>query len=948
MMVDRQLYKSPFHADAAYTHLSLNEDDGAVKLEQALGAVQGQNYAFQLVKEYLFGNLNRRNEKGPAALLVFAGAPAVGKTFMAEQIAKALGRPFDRIDMSGYADKEAHFSLAGINPSYKGAASGRLTSFLYENPVSVVQLDEVEKAHPVVKNLLLQMLERGSIRDLYMDQEISVRDAIIIITTNVGREIYESGRRDFQLSQTPLSVITDAFEHEIDPETNAPYFSRALVSRFASGRIVIFNKLRPQTLMQIALQEMEKQSEYYQKQYALSFTADKEKLAMLLILTQGGAADARAVKRCVREFFEKHLERVVTYTGEADRSFAFSSMHVEIDLAHATDRAQALLRGNQPRLLVHGRDALRYTRAENSVETIEATEDFDLKSIPTLDVSAAIIEADEGGDRLFEALAKQGIPLYCYTTKKEGHSFFLPYTDRGAVDCFSPAFTNTTLKKWVSGIVSGMTLQETMRSAFRANRVAEFEASYEIDRVNQCVRLQIGEIDFQTAYAGRDMADFVEGIPNVRLDDVFGAGDAKKELLPMIRQLKHAKRYLRQGIRLPRGIILSGAPGTGKTMLARAIACEAEMAFIQKNATEFLQQYVGEGPRSVRELFATARKYAPSIIFIDEIDAIARARTGNPDHHAIEELVNTFLAEMDGFDAHDDAPVFVIAATNFTTRRGETTLDEAFLRRFDRKIHMDLPDKKTREAFLTATLAKYSFSKVTSSFLANLASRSVGWTLSDLNLIVQNSIRHAEDAKSGAFCLTDQILNEAFECYDAGLSKHLTEQEVEKTAYHEAGHAVISALLGRMPAYVTIVSRDNAAGYVMLGESENAAFRSRRECEDDICIALAGRASERLFFGEDGITSGASSDLQRATETAKRMICLYGMSECVTPSVQPDRWMEFPVVWEQVTQLLTRQGERVDALVKQSRDVIGRVADALLERNSLDKAALEKIIAKEE
>ena len=946
-MADRQLYKSPFHADAAYTHLSLNEDDVAVKLEQALGEVQGQNYAGQLVKEYLFGNLNRRNEKGPAALLVFAGAPAVGKTFMAEQIAKALGRPFERIDMSSYADKEAHFSLAGINPSYKGAASGRLTSFLYEHPVSVVQLDEVEKAHPVVKNLLLQMLERGSIRDLYMDQEISVRDAIIIITTNIGGEIYESGRRDFQLSQTPLSVITDAFEREIDPETNAPYFSRALVSRFASGRVVMFNKLRPQTLMQITLQEMEKQFDFYQKQYALSFTADEEMLATLLILTQGGAADARAVKRCVREFFEKHLERIVTYTGEADRSFAFSSIHIEIDLAHATDRAQALLRGNQPRLLVHGRDALRYTRAENSVETIEATEDFDLKSIPTLDVSAAIIEADEVGDRLFEALAKQGIPLYCYTTKKEGRSFFLPYTDRGAVDCYSPAFTNISLKKWVSGIVSGMNLQEAMRSAFRANLVAKFEASYEIDRVNQCVRLRIGGIDLQTAYAGRDMADFVEGIPNVRLDEVFGAEDAKKELLPMIRQLKHAKRYLRQGIRLPRGIILDGAPGTGKTMLARAIACEADMAFIQKNATEFLQQYVGEGPRSVRELFATARKYAPSIIFIDEIDAIARARTGNPDHHAVEELVNTFLAEMDGFEAHDE-PVFVIAATNFTTRRGETLLDEAFLRRFDRRIHMDLPDKKTRKAFLTATLAKYSFSKVTASFLANLASRSVGWSLADLNLVVQNSIRQAEDAESGAFCLTDQILNEAFECFDAGSSKHLTEQEVEKTACHEAGHAVISALLGRMPAYVTIVSRDNAAGYVMLGESENAAFRSRRECENDISIALAGRASEHLFFGEDGITSGASSDLQRATETAKRMICVYGMSECVTPSVQPDRWMEFPVVWEQVTQLLTRQGERVDALVKQSRGVIERVAKALLERNSLDKAALEKIIAKEE
>ena len=214
----------------------------------------------------------------------------------------------------------------------------------------------------------------------------------------------------------------------------------------------MFNKLRPQTLLQITLQEMEKQFDHYQKQYALSFTADKEMLAMLLILTQGGAADARAVKRCVREFFEKHLERIVTYTDEADRSFAFGSIHIEIDLAHATACAQALLQGDQPRLLVYGRDALRYARAETSMETIEATEDFDLKSIPTLDVSAAIIETDEGGDRLFEALAKQSILLYCYATKKEGRSFFLPYTDRGTVDCYSPAFSNSSLKTWISCI----------------------------------------------------------------------------------------------------------------------------------------------------------------------------------------------------------------------------------------------------------------------------------------------------------------------------------------------------------------------------------------------------------------------------------------------------------------------------------------------------------------
>ena len=230
-------------AQPDYTDAKLREDMALLAaLDDCFEEVEGQDYACHAVKEQLFGILNKTNKTGPAALFFFAGPPAVGKTLLAQKIGEALGRPFERFDMSGYSDKEAPISLFGLNKSYKSAAPGRFTTYIKEHPISVILFDEIEKAHVTVRNNILQMLDKGAVYDLFYERDFSVRDCILIFTSNVGKNAYDTGN-PYNLSTTPISTVIKALEEEKCPFTGEPYFSRELVSRFASGKIIVFNKI---------------------------------------------------------------------------------------------------------------------------------------------------------------------------------------------------------------------------------------------------------------------------------------------------------------------------------------------------------------------------------------------------------------------------------------------------------------------------------------------------------------------------------------------------------------------------------------------------------------------------------------------------------------------------------------------------------------------------------
>ena len=947
----KTLYKNGLEVvQPEFTDAKLQEDLKFLSaLDKSFSEIEGQDYACQAVKEYLFGNLRKANKDGPAAVLLFVGPPAVGKTLLAKKIAEALGRPFERFDMSSYSDREATFSLFGLNRSYRAAEPGRLTKFLKEHPVSVLLFDEIEKAHATVHNNLLQMLERGCVRDLFYERDFSVRDCILIFTSNMGSNVYNTGN-PYNLSVTPIATVIKALEEERSPITLEPYFPRELVSRFASGKIIVFNRLRPEVLHRIAVRHIEAWCRYYYTEYNISCRLDADVLADIILFSQGGNADVRMVVRAVQELFLKNFERVVRTVNDMGGGGKICGIRYNIELASAAANAAEILGDNGlERILVFGESiACGIPKKDDAhTEIITVNESLSCCAIKKLDPAIALIGVDKKNESrakdLFDALIAVGVPTYVYTGKDAVPLIY--FAENGAVDCYAPGMKTRDFRNWLSGVVRVINFIRVTEKLFRTNKIISYVTSYTYKKRTCVAEVTLSGFTLQIAYGNGESTLFAgaASIPDVTFETIIGADEAKREFEPVIRQLKNYASYKRNGIRIPRGIILDGPPGCGKTTLAKAVANAAELPFISLNATEFLSKWVGEGERKIRDIFAAARRYAPSIIFIDEIDCIVKDRTGSAAISAhTDSLTNALLSELDGFSTENSAPVFVIAATNFDVQASETKLDKAFLRRFDKKIHIDLPKEADRERYLSRELGKFDFCAVSQRTIENIAKRSVGWSLADLELVVQNAVRHSES--DGNFSLTDQILEEAFASFAGGGRKIYDEQVIRKTAYHEAGHAVVAALLGLKPAYVTIAARNGYGGYVQYGEEDKFDL-SREECLNRICAAMAGRAGEVCFYGDGGVTTGAGGDIRAATEMARRMVCSYGMERDMLCYIERDETAEKADVGMRVQEILAEQYERALRLVRDNTCKVEAVAKALLERESLTDRELSEILS---
>lgn len=365
----------------------------------------------------------------------------------------------------------------------------------------------------------------------------------------------------------------------------------------------------------------------------------------------------------------------------------------------------------------------------------------------------------------------------------------------------------------------------------------------------------------------------------VTFKDVAGAKEAKEELKEIVDFLKNPKKFLDIGARIPKGVILTGAPGTGKTLLARAVAGEASAPFFHLSGSEFVEMFVGVGASRVRDLFKMAKKASPAIIFIDEIDAVGRVRGsgvggGNDER---EQTLNQILVEMDGFEPNEK--VIVMAATNRSD-----VLDPALLRpgRFDRRVLLDLPDRSDREEILTIHSHKKPFAEDVN--LKVIAERTPGFSGADLfSLMNEGAILAArEDRKKVAqFDLIRSI--EKVMMGPERKSHLLSTQEKKITAYHEAGHALVASVLPYAdPVHkVSIVSRGSAGGYTLKLPLEERKLQSKKEFLDDIAMAMGGYAAEKMIFGD--ITTGPSNDLQVATSMARAMVTRWGMSDEIGP-----------------------------------------------------------------
>lgn len=364
-----------------------------------------------------------------------------------------------------------------------------------------------------------------------------------------------------------------------------------------------------------------------------------------------------------------------------------------------------------------------------------------------------------------------------------------------------------------------------------------------------------------------------ENTEKVKFDDIAGLEEEKEQLIEVVEFLKDPSKYHKMGAKIPRGILLYGQPGTGKTLIAKAIAGEAKVAFLSMSGSEFIEMFAGLGAQRVRRLFEKARKHAPAIIFIDEIDAVGSRRTSSGNDGENNQTLNQLLVEMDGFNTEDN--VIVLAATN----RPEM-LDKALLRpgRFDRQIVISTPDVKGREEILKLHGKNKKFDIDVD--LSEIARNTAGFTGAELSNILNEAAILA--TKENKKAITMANIEEAIRKVTIGLKKEnkiISEKEKRITAYHEAGHAIVSYMLETQEDVkeVTIIPRGMAGGYTMYKTSEDKSYLSKRQLEEDMIALMGGRAAEALIIKD--ITTGASNDIERATKIARNMITHYGMSE---------------------------------------------------------------------
>ena len=959
------------------------------KVKQAqselLKNVHGQDHAVtSFISGYFqaeLASMNGDDKSKPKAIFLFAGPPGVGKTFLAEQSAKQLGLPFKRFDMSEYSNKESEIEFCGSDQVYKSAKKGNVTSYVEANPKSILLFDEIEKAHINVIHLFLQILDAGRIRDNFTDQEVSFSDSILIFTTNVGKSLYEDSDIE-NLSLVPRKQVLNALTLDKSPATGEILFPMAICSRFASGNVIMFNRLGAHNLLNIAKRELNKLTTQFTNGTEIPVEVD-DKVIHSMMYAEGGNVDARTIKGRTANFFSQEiyeLLRLMTQNDDTAQLDMTKKIQFKVEMPTDAETLELFSEGEQNNILVFASSEVgAICKTELSgmkvlcADTVQKAKELLFNndiSLILCDVRCGMKYADGEIEDLLnvEDLRTEGMHFFEYATRCVKKPIYVITRRTGAI---SQDEALSFMKNGAHGVLSltceeQQSFEELIREKCAiavqqnklnelaiANKILTFKTKQNIS--DDCTTASVILYNFKL-----DMAPDVEDSksilgdmsrPSIRFDDVIGASDAKNELKYFAEYMKDPVTYMRKGVRAPKGVLLYGPPGTGKTLLAKAMAGESNVTFIVAEGNAFLKSFVGEGPEKVHEYFRLARKYAPSILFIDEIDAIGKNRNSTDgSSSAIESVLTALLTEMDGFKTRSDKPVFVLGATNYNTdTTGGRSLDPALLRRFDRKILIDLPNKNERLQYLRLKKDKNPSFAVSEECLENIAIRSVDMSLADLESVFELALR--DSIKSNSDVVDDVCFDNAFESFNSGEVKKWDISELERTARHEAGHALISWLAGDKPSYLTIVARGNHGGYMQHGDVENKGCRTKGELLARIRTSLAGRAAEVVYYGEnEGLSTGASSDLRNATRLAESIICYYGMDDTIglaTIDLSGVDGQYQAKIRNRINEILKLEYEKAKELIDSHRTAMDLLVKALLDKNQLKENEIDEILSME-
>lgn len=958
--------------------------------------------------------------RAPRSLFIFAGPPGVGKTLLAEVAAGYLERPFKRFDMSAYASAHLSDALTGMPKSFQGAHPGVLTHFVEEHPEAVLLFDEIEKAHETTILLFLQLLDAGVLEDKFHNRNVVFRDTTIIFTTNAGRKLYDNPNQSGvhrANASFHRQTLLNALETEVKPQTREPFFPAAICSRMATGYPILFNHLGVAELERVARAELERVAALVECQYYRRITFDAL-LPLCLVLREGVRTDARTLCAQSAIFLKNELFKLCQLFKTENLGEALAKVHrihieVEDERKSLPPEAEAVFGAAAPaRILIVAAPSIANlyathvstahwsiaaTRPEALSMLAETEIDFVLLDLwfnrspatPTatlefFDHTPAAARALAEGQELLRHMRERfpELPVYLLSfpdmTAAEG-------TDGGAVEqelflacvraggargVVAADFLSDRVPDWetrrdrfareIAAIAECLVREKAAERLGAEHKAVMFETAPRFCTEAQAVAIRLRNFRLTRAIEAGDVGEVLDDVdrPKTSFADVIGAQRAKEELQFFVDFLRAPRRFKALGLQPPKGVLLYGPPGTGKTMLARAMAGESNVSFIAASASSFVTMWQGSGPQNIRDLFARARRYAPVVLFIDEIDAIGRVRKGGATAHGEEMALNALLTEMDGFvGPSGDRPVFILAATNFRVEAdnpdapdlSSRTLDPALVRRFSSTVLVDLPSTAERRIFLVSRVGKLGEHRVNDTDFDLLAEKSVGMSIANLEQIVESSTRTA--LKRGVQ-LDGAILIEALDTAAEGEVKEWAPEFLERTARHEAGHTILYWASGWVPPEVSIIARGHHGGGMRRSEVDlSRELRTRGELLGQVRTSLGGRAAEIVFYGEsDGVSTGASGDLVHATKIVQSMLCQYGMDDEYGLIAAPEMMdrstgsLLCESFRAKIDTILRREMEEAKRILRANREHLDAVSGALIQKNRLTRDDLEQLL----
>jgi len=936
---------------------TMNMVKGSKLLKEKLSAeIIGQDAAINsLSKGYLSSTL--KPSQGPRLIYTFAGPSGVGKTYSAHLFSQYLKEIegsdyiFTPYNMESYADEKDAMMLFGSGSQYTDSALGNLTTSVRNYPRQVILFDEIEKAHHSVITSLLSLLDSGIALDTTEQTAIDFSQCIIIFTSNLGQEVFVQNKTEQSLN------VFEILKNAKHPTTGVG-FSPELVNRLAKGYPVIFNTLKMNHLIRLAEHEIAAPCNLN----GVSFNFPDNFSSFLL---QSISPDI-SVRRLQSTMAKFQADVLVDACVHIDNDIDDIVINVEIDdnLQTSCEALTVLIIDEDDRL-VTGNEQLTRATTHSQYSDIEIhhcinTSNLrqDLRVIKP-DVILLDIEVVKKFSKLHEVInqlieSNKHLAIFTYLLHEPGNEIDIMAVNHEIREHFNIETQNLVVKHheqfdyMLERVRYYLNTEQQVKKITQRHQMLKHSLSF--TKSNQDINVKVGDFSVEQMVFSEDLTNsrlFDFSLPDVRLDDVIGLTRAKSRLTEVLGWMKQPEKLARLQVGLPTGFLFSGPPGTGKTLLAKAVAGECQLPFFSVSAADLSSQFSGGTTENIKQLFERARKYAPAIIFIDEIDAIGRKRHSNGQGDS-NLVVNTLLTEMDGFNKADE-PVFILAATNFPE-----VLDSALTRpgRFDETIMCDLPNKQSRQHFLDVFINKHQLNWRVND-LELLVKRTQGLSSAELEQVLRESLYQS---LSDETLVTVKHVNDSITRISYGLPSEsliMSKDEKQRTAYHETGHLLAYKLLfPNLPVdFITIIPRDQALGFVATGRPDKYNGNNHITISNHLQVMLAGRVAEKILHGgHEFVSTGASSDIQKATSMAMNAIFEGGLSEEVGAVNLPmlTKYEESDLLHtaqKNVRKWLLDSEQDVEALLQKNVELLNYFAKKLLIKESMYSDEINAVIA---